>query len=109
MVSPVSFIVTVRPIWASELTKMLHSMKHRGPDSTGYALYGPPDDLVVIRFVLAEPNELGGFGVDERLERSRVEVESRLAENRRRGGSGHQRDRLRVPGHHPLQQVTSSH
>ena len=63
----------------AELTKMLHSMKHRGPDSTGYALYGPPDDLVVIRFVLAEPNELGGFGVDERLERSRVEVESRLA------------------------------
>lgn len=63
----------------TELTKMLHSMKHRGPDSTGYALYGPPDDLVVIRFVLAEPNEMGGFGVDERLERSRVEVESRLA------------------------------
>ena len=63
----------------TELTKMLHSMKHRGPDSTGYALYGPPDDLVVIRFVLAEPNELGGFGVEERLERNRVEVESRLA------------------------------
>ena len=63
----------------TELTKMLHSMKHRGPDSTGYALYGPPDDLVVIRFVLAEPNELGGFGVEERLERNRAEVESRLA------------------------------
>lgn len=24
-----------------ELTRMLQSMKHRGPDSTGYALYGP--------------------------------------------------------------------
>lgn len=62
-----------------ELTKMLQSMKHRGPDSTGYALYGPADDLVVIRFVLAEPNEAGGFNMDERLERNRAEVESRLA------------------------------
>ena len=25
----------------SEMTRMLQSMKHRGPDSTGYALYGP--------------------------------------------------------------------
>ncbi len=62
-----------------ELTKMLQSMKHRGPDSTGYALYGPADDLVVIRFVLAEPNEAGGFNMEERLERNRAEVESRLA------------------------------
>ena len=23
-----------------EMTRMLQSMKHRGPDSTGYALYG---------------------------------------------------------------------
>ncbi|SVB28691.1 uncharacterized protein METZ01_LOCUS181545 [marine metagenome] len=54
-------------------------MKHRGPDSTGYALYGPPDDLIVVRFMLAEPKEYGGFGVEERLERNRAEVESRLA------------------------------
>ncbi|MBC8365264.1 MAG: class II glutamine amidotransferase [Actinobacteria bacterium] len=63
----------------SELTTMLQSMKHRGPDSTGYALYSEPDDLVTIRFMLAEPNEYGSFGVDERLERNRAEVESRLA------------------------------
>lgn len=63
----------------AELTKMLQSMKHRGPDSTGYALYGQPDDLVTIRFMLAEPKEYGGFGVEEKLERSRAEVESRLA------------------------------
>ena len=25
----------------SEMTRMLQSMKHRGPDSTGYALFGP--------------------------------------------------------------------
>ncbi|MDP7551060.1 MAG: class II glutamine amidotransferase [Acidimicrobiales bacterium] len=62
-----------------EITKMLQSMKHRGPDSTGYALYSEPDDLVAIRFMLAEPREYGGFGIAERLERSRAEVESRLA------------------------------
>jgi len=63
----------------NELGRMLQSMKHRGPDSTGYALYGPADDLVVIRFVLAEPNEAGRIGMDERLERNRAEIESRLA------------------------------
>ena len=63
----------------AEITRMLQSMKHRGPDSTGYALYGPADEMVVIRFVLAEPNEAGGFGMEERLERNRAEVESRLA------------------------------
>ena len=62
-----------------ELAAMLQSMKHRGPDSTGYALYGPSDDLVVVRFVLAEPNKSTGFGMAERLERNRAEVESRLA------------------------------
>ena len=63
----------------TEITRMLQSMKHRGPDSTGYALYGPPDDLIVVRFMLAEPKEYGGFGVEERIERNRAEVESRLA------------------------------
>lgn len=63
----------------AEITRMLQSMKHRGPDSTGYALYGPADDMVVIRFVLAEPNEAMGIHMEERLERNRQEVESRLA------------------------------
>lgn len=62
-----------------EITRMLQSMKHRGPDSTGYALYGPADDLVVIRFVLAEPGDFGGIGMEERLERNRAEIEARLA------------------------------
>ncbi len=63
----------------AELTAMLQSMKHRGPDSTGYAVYGPADDMVVVRFVLAEPAKSAGFGMQERLERNRAEVESRLA------------------------------
>ena len=62
-----------------ELTAMLNSMKHRGPDSTGFAIYGPADEMVIVRFVLAEPNDFTGFGMDEKLERNRAEVESRLA------------------------------
>jgi glutamate synthase domain-containing protein 1 len=62
----------------SELTRMLQSMKHRGPDSTGFALYGPPTDLVVIRFKLADANDRRDFEFRERLERHRLEVESRL-------------------------------
>src|SRR5262245_18964223 len=63
----------------SELTRMLQSMKHRGPDSTGYALYGPPDDLFVMRIKLADPNEERDFGWGERVERHRNEIEHRLA------------------------------
>jgi len=54
-------------------------MKHRGPDSTGFALYGPPDDLLVMRIKLADPNDNHGFGWSERLERHRNEIESRLS------------------------------
>src|SRR5438093_4753987 len=62
----------------SETTAMLQSMKHRGPDSTGFALFGPPSDLVVIRFKLADANDRRDFDFRERLERHRLEVESRL-------------------------------
>ncbi|MQA16663.1 MAG: glutamine amidotransferase [Pseudonocardiaceae bacterium] len=61
-----------------EMTRMLQSMKHRGPDSAGYALYGDPSELLVMRFKLANPNEARDFDFSERLERSRREVESRL-------------------------------
>lgn len=63
----------------AEMTKMLQSMKHRGPDSAGYALYGEPSELVVMRFKLADPNETSDFDYSERLERNRREVESRLS------------------------------
>lgn len=62
-----------------EMSRMLHAMKHRGPDSTGYALYGPPSDLLVMRFKLADPNDSNDFSYGERLARSKREVESRLA------------------------------
>jgi glutamate synthase domain-containing protein 1 len=63
----------------SEITRMLHAMKHRGPDSTGFALYGPPTDHVVIRFKLADANDKRDYEFRERLERHRQEIESRLA------------------------------
>src|SRR6266436_1950268 len=63
----------------AEITRMLQSMKHRGPDSSGFALYGPPSDLLVMRIKLADPNEARGFGWSERLERHRNEIEHRLA------------------------------
>lgn len=63
----------------SEMTRMLQSMKHRGPDSTGYALFGPESDMVVIRFKLADSNDRRGFDFKERLDRHRQEVETRLS------------------------------
>jgi glutamate synthase domain-containing protein 1 len=63
-----------------EMTMMLQSMKHRGPDSTGYALYGKPrEGGYVMRVKLAEQSELqSGFAVHERLRKARMEVETRL-------------------------------
>jgi glutamate synthase domain-containing protein 1 len=62
-----------------EMTKMLQSMRHRGPDSAGYALYGEPQEQLVMRFKLADPNETADFDFQDRLERSRREVEARLS------------------------------
>lgn len=62
-----------------DMTRMLHSMRHRGPDSTGYALYGEPSDLTIMRFTLADPTQHRDFDFTERLERNRREVEARLA------------------------------
>jgi methylamine---glutamate N-methyltransferase subunit A len=63
----------------SEITRMLQSMKHRGPDSTGYALFGPPTEDIVIRFTLADAGDQRDFDFNERLESHRLEVEARLS------------------------------
>ena len=63
-----------------DMTRMLQSMKHRGPDSTGYALYGPLSELVVMRYKLADANDPRDFEFSERLRRSKREVEARLEE-----------------------------
>jgi glutamate synthase domain-containing protein 1 len=66
-----------RPI-GRDMARMLQSMKHRGPDSTGYALYGPPSDDYVMRVKLADANTPRDFGFADRLRRSRAEVRRRV-------------------------------
>jgi glutamate synthase domain-containing protein 1 len=64
----------------SDMTRMLQSMKHRGPDSTGYALYGLPTTDFVMRYKLADANDERGFDYDERLALNRREAEARMAQ-----------------------------
>jgi len=64
----------------TEMAAMLQSMKHRGPDSTGYALFGEPTGRILIRFKLADANDRRGFDFRARLRRNRQRVENRLRE-----------------------------
>jgi methylamine---glutamate N-methyltransferase subunit A len=62
-----------------DMTRMLQSMKHRGPDSTGYALYGPHQHhQIVMRYTLADANTPRDFEFDGRLERHQRLVLERL-------------------------------
>ena len=65
-----------------EMTAMLLSLKHRGPDSTGYALYGKPHGKeLVIRFKVAEQDEMSkGFAIQTQVKERRAEVARRLGE-----------------------------
>jgi glutamate synthase domain-containing protein 1 len=62
----------------ADMTRMLQSMKHRGPDSTGYALFGPGSDAYLMRVVLAKGSPNGDIEAAQRLQRNRREVEQRL-------------------------------
>ena len=61
-----------------EMTSMLQAMKHRGPDSTGFALYGAPTAEWIMRVKLADANTERDFDFDERLARNRDQVQRRL-------------------------------
>src|ERR1700741_5234198 len=61
-----------------DMTRMLQSMKHRGPDSTGYALHRAGQPQIVMRYKLADANAPRDFDFDQRLEHHKREVESRL-------------------------------
>jgi len=61
-----------------DMTRMLQSMKHRGPDSTGYALFGPVAPGFVMRYTLADANDPRDFDFDDRIRRNRYLVEQRL-------------------------------
>ncbi|HZC13040.1 MAG TPA: hypothetical protein VE270_03380 [Thermoleophilaceae bacterium] len=62
----------------ADMTAMLQAMKHRGPDSTGYALYRPAAENYVMHVKLAEANGKLDFDLEARLRRQREEVQSRL-------------------------------
>ena len=53
----------------SEMTAMLQSLKHRGPDSTGFAIYGEPNiDEYIMRFKVAEQEDLAsGFKIHQEI------------------------------------------
>jgi hypothetical protein len=65
-----------------EMTSMLQSLKHRGPDSTGFAVYGiPEENQFVIRFKVAEQEDLNsGFDIHQQIIDRRAVVDSRLEE-----------------------------
>ena len=66
-----------------EMTAMLQSLKHRGPDSTGYALYGKPlkGDEFMLRFKLAEQDDMKkGFDIHHQVVARRAEVDKRIKE-----------------------------
>ena len=61
-----------------ELQDMLQALKHRGPDSTGYALYGEGEsDNYIMRFKVGENVKEGSKAVNERSEERRVGKECR--------------------------------
>jgi len=67
----------------SEMTAMLLALKHRGPDSTGFAVYGEPSaGDYIMRVKVAEQEDMAkGHGILDRIEGRIAEVETRLAEH----------------------------
>ena len=67
----------------SEMTSMLQALKHRGPDSTGFALYGnASQNQYVMRFITAEQEAMSsGFDIHAEVEAREEEVEKRLKES----------------------------
>ena len=68
-----------------EMTLMLQSLKHRGPDSTGFALYGDASKAgaseYVMRFKVAEQEEaLHGFTIQKQMKERRTAVDERMSE-----------------------------
>ena len=66
----------------AELTAMLQSLKHRGPDSTGFALYGNSmSDKLIMRFKVAEQEDVNkGFDIIGQMKERKATVDDRMAE-----------------------------
>ena len=67
----------------SEMTSMLQALKHRGPDSTGFAVYGEPSSgHYIMRVKVAEKEDIEkGHGILERIEGRIIELENRLSQH----------------------------
>ncbi|MEL6288508.1 MAG: glutamine amidotransferase [Pseudomonadota bacterium] len=65
-----------------EMTDMLQALKHRGPDSTGFAIYSKPvDGQYVLRFKVAEQEDLSkGFRIHDEIKERKQAVDDLLAE-----------------------------
>ncbi len=63
-----------------EMTAMLQALKHRGPDSTGFAVYGTAaNDEYILRFKVAEQEDLAsGFKIHDEIKSRRATVDERL-------------------------------
>jgi glutamate synthase domain-containing protein 1 len=61
-----------------DITAMLQSMKHRGPDSTGFALYRAPTHELVLRIKLADSTEPRDVDFADALRRRRRDSEARI-------------------------------
>ena len=63
-----------------EMTSMLQALKHRGPDSTGFAVYGVPQNgEYVIRFKVAEQEDLAsGFKIHQEIKGRKAQVDERI-------------------------------
>ena len=66
----------------AQMTSMLQALKHRGPDSTGFALYGKPTTGdFVMRFKVAEQEDMSsGFDIHDKIKSRIEEVDRRLDE-----------------------------
>lgn len=63
-----------------EMTDMLQALKHRGPDSTGFAIYGEPDEnTFIMRFKVAEKEELSAsLKVHDEIAKRKAQVDETL-------------------------------
>ena len=63
----------------AEMTDMLRSLKHRGPDSTGFALYGQGSNSHIVRFKTAEKEALNNaYEIHDQIKNRLAEVDARL-------------------------------
>ena len=66
----------------AEMTAMLQALKHRGPDSTGFALYGrPSDNEYIMCCKVAEGEDIkSGFNIHQQITERKAALEQRMAD-----------------------------